>query len=52
MCWFTKNMFQVSPKGVIEKKSFKDKMTMLASPSMLEILLPTIEECAGKGNWS
>lgn len=29
---------------------FKDKMTMLAPPNVLEILLPPIEQCIGNGN--
>ncbi|VVC29377.1 Hypothetical protein CINCED_3A009743 [Cinara cedri] len=39
---------KVNSKGFIEKKLFKDKMTMLAPPNILEILIPPIEECTEK----
>lgn len=29
---------------------FKDKMTMLAPPNVLKVLLPPIEQCIGNGN--
>lgn len=40
----------MSPKGIIDKKSFNDKMKMLAPPSIFDVLSPAIEECAEKGN--
>ncbi|VVC29378.1 Pheromone/general odorant binding protein [Cinara cedri] len=50
-CYFgctLKTMQMVNSKGFIEKKLFKDKMTMLAPPNILEILIPPIEECTEK----
>lgn len=40
----------MSPKGVVDKKSFLDKMKLLAPPNVLEVLVPAIEKCAGTGN--
>lgn len=41
---------QVNQKGLLDKKIFKDKMSLLAPPTILSILLPVIEECVVIGN--
>ncbi|CAH1712271.1 general odorant-binding protein 72 [Aphis gossypii] len=49
-CYFAcnfKTMQMVNQKGILDKKMFKDKMTMLAPPNVLAILLPPIEQCIG-----
>ncbi|XP_026811816.1 general odorant-binding protein 72-like [Rhopalosiphum maidis] len=49
-CYFAcnfKTMQMINPKGILDKKMFKDKMTMLAPPNVLEILLPAIDQCIG-----
>nr|WMS58731.1 odorant-binding protein 8 [Neotoxoptera formosana] len=49
-CYFAcnfKTMQLVNQKGLLDKKMFKDKMTMLAPPNVLAILLPAIEQCVG-----
>ncbi|XP_025196151.1 uncharacterized protein LOC112595230 [Melanaphis sacchari] len=52
-CYFScifKTMQMVNQKGMLDKKMFKDKMTMMAPPNVLKILLPAIEQCIGNGN--
>ncbi|XP_050548053.1 general odorant-binding protein 19a isoform X2 [Daktulosphaira vitifoliae] len=38
----------VSPRGTIEKKILKEKLTMLLPPAVLDIYFPVFEECADK----
>ncbi|NP_001153533.1 odorant-binding protein 7 isoform X1 [Acyrthosiphon pisum] len=50
-CYFAcnfKTMQLINQKGVIDKKMFKDKMSMMAPPNVYKILLPVIEQCTGK----
>ncbi|XP_050442807.1 general odorant-binding protein 72-like isoform X2 [Adelges cooleyi] len=50
-CYFActlKTMQLVSPKGILEKKPFADKMRMLSPPSIMEVILPAIEQCTDK----
>ncbi|XP_025421307.1 uncharacterized protein LOC112691344 [Sipha flava] len=50
-CYFgctMKTMQLINSNGLIEKQTFKDKMSMIAPPAVLSILMPAIDECAGK----
>ncbi|KAL5241564.1 hypothetical protein ACI65C_008974 [Semiaphis heraclei] len=52
-CYFAcnfKTMQLINQKGSLEKKIFKDKMSMIAPPNVYSILLPVIEQCIGKDN--
>ncbi|XP_022165017.1 general odorant-binding protein 72-like [Myzus persicae] len=49
-CYFAcnfKTMQMINQKGTLDKKLFKDKMSMMAPPNIYNILLPAIEQCIG-----
>nr|AXE72021.1 OBP7 [Megoura viciae] len=49
-CYFAcnfKTMQLINQKGSIDKKMFRDKMSMMAPPNVFNILSPVIEQCTG-----